>query len=482
MSEKWEAYHKASTLPPWETVGPASQLLSALCDGSLPTSGAAVELGCGSGTSTRALARAGLYPVIGVDISRTAIARATAATSADESFISTRVQWACADLLEPGGGVLAAWRGRCAVVFDLQVFHTFSAAQRDAVAASEAALLAPGGRLLVITGSDSEPARVEPGPARLSVAETEAPFRAAGLRLLRRRATRFDATPAYGACGPAANECLWEKPWLDGGLPAFGEQWPALLSRRAAPPLRVSATAAASSAFFRFLFLSPPLYEALFLRASEGAFLPSSAAVATPLCRMRAAALAAASSRMRPRCMLLPWVGRRPDLLGGARLLGLAAATASLTSAQALTSTLGGGAFLCRQVAAAAAHARAQVRLALRAGDYGAAARAELHLAFCLVQAGLWAPAAARLRALAAVAAARGDGSLARLVAAGRVHLRSARRLERAGTLHCTPTDSAAARSDELYRFRLVCAEEAAAVLAIGGAPLAEGREDARRA
>ena len=72
-----------------------------------------------------------------------------------------------------------------------------------------AGLLAPRGRLLVITGSATEAAGR--GPSVLTRDELARPFEEAGLRLLSIWETRFDPTPSYGERPPMAWCAVFEK-------------------------------------------------------------------------------------------------------------------------------------------------------------------------------------------------------------------------------------------------------------------------------
>jgi hypothetical protein len=101
----------------------------------------------------------------------------------------------------------------------------------------------------------------------------------------------------------------------------------------------------------------------------------------------------------------------------------------------ALASTLGGGAFLCRQLPLAARMAAAQQRVALRLGDARLFARAALHGAYIAIALARWPRAFRALRTLSAHAAASGDDDLARMVGAAATHARKARRLAASGAL-----------------------------------------------
>jgi SAM-dependent methyltransferase len=219
---KWDAYHSGGAPPPWESGRPVSQVLAALASGALPRTGVALELGCGNGVTTLALAAAGDFSrVVGLDIAPAAIARAraaeaaTAAAGSADAPIPSPLEWVCADLLAaPPSPAAAPLLAACSVVVDVQTFHALRGTAETApgVARAIAAFLAPGGRLLVLTGNAGEPARLFPGPTLLTAEEVTAPFTAAGLALLSLEETRFDATPAYGDLPPLAWCALFERP------------------------------------------------------------------------------------------------------------------------------------------------------------------------------------------------------------------------------------------------------------------------------
>jgi hypothetical protein len=104
-------------------------------------------------------------------------------------------------------------------------------------------------------------------------------------------------------------------------------------------------------------------------------------------------------------------------------------------AANAAASTVGGGAFLCRQIALARRAARLQMRVAARLGDARLFARAALHTVYVECALLRWRRAARRLRALRAHATAAGDGELLRMVAAAAAHARRARALAASGAL-----------------------------------------------
>ena len=74
FKQRMESAYRDGTAP-WETGQPCSEIQRRLVAGDLPTSGTALDLGCGSGVQTLLLAAHGLQ-VVGVDLSTTAIEEA----------------------------------------------------------------------------------------------------------------------------------------------------------------------------------------------------------------------------------------------------------------------------------------------------------------------------------------------------------------------------------------------------------------------
>ena len=109
-----------------------------------------------------------------------------------------------------------------------QTYHALRGADGSRaaeIASILAALLEPGGRLLVVAGNANEPARTVPGPSLLTREELVDPFTTAcarsarggetesclPLRLVSCRETRFDATRHYGQQGPLAWVAIFER-------------------------------------------------------------------------------------------------------------------------------------------------------------------------------------------------------------------------------------------------------------------------------
>ncbi|MBI1384205.1 MAG: methyltransferase domain-containing protein [Rhizobiales bacterium] len=176
-------YRKADGEPgliPWEKAAPRFRLAAWLADN--PGAGRrAIDVGCGLGDNARMIAEAG-WQVTAFDIAETAVAWA-----ARRHAGIARLSFVAADLLSPP----ADWRG----AFDL-VHETYNlqAMPRHLLARAVAALpalVAPGGRLLLMTRfADPDREAPPPGPPWPLTEADLAPLERAGL--VRVEAERFD--------------------------------------------------------------------------------------------------------------------------------------------------------------------------------------------------------------------------------------------------------------------------------------------------
>jgi SAM-dependent methyltransferase len=96
-------------------------------------------VGCGLGDDAEALAAAG-FDVIAFDVAQTAI------DACRSRWPGSRVEYAVADALAPP----AAWERRFDLVFESYTLQVLPPAARAVATAKLAALVAPGGRLLVL--------------------------------------------------------------------------------------------------------------------------------------------------------------------------------------------------------------------------------------------------------------------------------------------------------------------------------------------
>ncbi len=99
LKQRMEREYRDETAP-WETGQPCSEIQRRLAAGDLPTSGTALDLGCGSGVQTLLLAAHGLQ-VVGVDLSTTAIEKAERRASGHPA--GRRVRFLAGDVTEVRG-------------------------------------------------------------------------------------------------------------------------------------------------------------------------------------------------------------------------------------------------------------------------------------------------------------------------------------------------------------------------------------------
>ncbi len=132
--------------PPWDTGIPPPELVDHIEGRAALPAGRALDIGCGTGTSSRYLA-AHDWQVVGVDFSRGAIRRAKAAGDATGAITYRR-----ADITHLAK---AGVSGPFDLVFDIGCFHSVEPAKRDAYVASVAAVSRPGTTMLLF-GFDRE--------------------------------------------------------------------------------------------------------------------------------------------------------------------------------------------------------------------------------------------------------------------------------------------------------------------------------------
>jgi len=182
---------------PWRTHGPTAALVDFLLANPLPATARCAELGCGTGENVVHLAKSSAF-VLGLDIVPDAVAASAAAAQA---AALDNVQACCVDILELASDIsaqppLADGRPWCFdFVVDVQTFHCLRKVDPIAAAKSCAALLAPGGTLLLITGNANEEA--ERGPERLTEHEVRTAFEGTSLVCEQCTEFRFEWTDTY---------------------------------------------------------------------------------------------------------------------------------------------------------------------------------------------------------------------------------------------------------------------------------------------
>jgi len=133
----WDARYDSGETP-WDT-GIVPPEVVALVESGLLTPGWALDLGCGSGVSSRYLARHG-FRVAGVDIAQRALARAAA---------QARVEALPAWFLRGDVADLSFLHLAATLALDVGCFHSLPAERRPDYAASLAHHLAPGAYYLL---------------------------------------------------------------------------------------------------------------------------------------------------------------------------------------------------------------------------------------------------------------------------------------------------------------------------------------------
>jgi SAM-dependent methyltransferase len=150
--------------PPWDIGRPQPEIVQLAEEGGFRAD--VLDVGCGTGENALFLAGRG-HPVVGIDGSPTAIARAQA--KAAERGTRAAV-FLVHDALD-----LGALRHRFTTALDCGLFHVLEDGDRKRYVESLAAALGPGGLLHLLCFSDEEPPG--PGPRRISQWEIQDSFR-----------------------------------------------------------------------------------------------------------------------------------------------------------------------------------------------------------------------------------------------------------------------------------------------------------------
>ncbi|ODR11800.1 SAM-dependent methyltransferase [Mycolicibacillus koreensis] len=192
QARDWDSVYRDATPPPWNLGEPQPELARLIEDGKIR--GTVLDAGCGHAEFALATAVAG-HSVVGLDISATAIAAATAA-AADRGL--TTAHFAQADLTD-----FAGYDGRFDTIVDSGLLHSLPAGKRQGYLASIHRAAATGAVLYILAfaaetfGAERDPDRGGPhGFTDDELRATVAPLWVVDdLRL----ATLYSTTPGHQA-------------------------------------------------------------------------------------------------------------------------------------------------------------------------------------------------------------------------------------------------------------------------------------------
>ncbi len=168
--------------PPWDIGKPQPDLIALLDE--FPPTGPVLDVGCGTGPLTFALAKRG-YAVLGVDLAEAAIAQARAKAVTAAPSVRRLVEFRVGDALHP-----AQFPGPFGAVVDSGFFHLFGPPERDRLMRDLAAALTNDGRYYLLGFAIDSP--FPNAPRQVSESELRARFAPEyGWRTLALRPARF---------------------------------------------------------------------------------------------------------------------------------------------------------------------------------------------------------------------------------------------------------------------------------------------------
>ena len=184
--------------PPWDIGAPQPELLALLDE--FPPEGPALDVGCGTGTLSLALAERGLT-VLGVDLAAGAIEQARAKALAAAPEVGARVRFEAGDALHP-----SRLPGPFGAVVDSGFFHLFGPQEREGFAREVAQALRTGGRYYLLGFAIGSPYPNSPREVRQGeLRALFAPER--GWRVLVLRTARIHTRSPLGEV-PATAACV----------------------------------------------------------------------------------------------------------------------------------------------------------------------------------------------------------------------------------------------------------------------------------
>jgi SAM-dependent methyltransferase len=178
---EWNERYRDGDLP-WDTGKPSSELQRVVSQNTIQPC-RALELGCGTGTSSVWLAQQG-FEVTGIDVAPLAVERAEARAQA----AGVNVRFVVANVLN-----LPAPHEPYEFLFDRGCYHAVRREAPDRYAPAVARQLAPGGRGLILAGNSREPH--DPGPPVVTEREIRDELGVA-LQILDLHEFRFDEAPS----------------------------------------------------------------------------------------------------------------------------------------------------------------------------------------------------------------------------------------------------------------------------------------------
>jgi SAM-dependent methyltransferase len=158
---EWDERYRSGDLP-WDTQRPSPELIRVLDEGFVPSSGRALELGCGTGTNAIYLAQRG-FQVTALDLSAVAIDRARQRSQA----AAVRVDFFADDVAS------APMVAPFDFVFDRGCYHCVRRVNLAGYIASVERLTHPGTKFLLLAGNANEDGD---GPPRVHEQEIRAEF------------------------------------------------------------------------------------------------------------------------------------------------------------------------------------------------------------------------------------------------------------------------------------------------------------------